>query len=90
MRNVGRRVAELRRKAGLSQDKLAEVLDVPVKYVQRVERGVENLTLESMVKFVNVLRARTIDLLRAPKAPRPGPPTGAAATARRHRARPLR
>jgi transcriptional regulator with XRE-family HTH domain len=90
-RNVGRRIAELRRRAGLSQDKFAEVLgNSSVKYVQRVERGVENLTLETMVKLVNALRARTADLFRTPRAARPAVPSERAAPARPRRARPAR
>jgi transcriptional regulator with XRE-family HTH domain len=38
-------VAERRRAYGLTQEQLAEKLDVSLKYLQRVEAGEENLTL---------------------------------------------
>jgi transcriptional regulator with XRE-family HTH domain len=49
-------VAELREEAGMTQDDLAERLDVSVKYIQRVERGVENLGLDSLVRLANALK----------------------------------
>jgi HTH-type transcriptional regulator / antitoxin HipB len=83
--DVGRRVAELRLAAGLTQEELAEALAVSVKYVQRVERGRDNLTLDSMVKLVNALGARMADLHVPPRAVRT--PTRAAPAKRRRRAR---
>ena len=44
IRDVGRRVAELRVGLGLTQDKFAESLGVSGVYVRRVEIGQENLT----------------------------------------------
>lgn len=60
--NVGRRVAEIRQQAGLSQEALAERLGLSVQYVSRVELGT-NLTLASLVKLANTLRVTVADLL---------------------------
>ncbi len=57
VRKVGRRIAELRRKAGLTQEALAEELGVGWRYVSRAERG-ENLTLQTMAKIANVFGVR--------------------------------
>jgi transcriptional regulator with XRE-family HTH domain len=76
-REVGRRIAELRERAGLTQDQLAERLENSVKYVQRVERGGDNLTIGTVLKFAKGLGARWRELYRAPRslAPRrPGRP----------------
>jgi transcriptional regulator with XRE-family HTH domain len=92
-RNVGRRIAELRTAADLSQDDLAEKLDVSVKWLQRVERGVENLGIETLVKIVNGLHARMGDLFRTTKlkAPPLGRPVARPASpAKRRRASPRR
>jgi transcriptional regulator with XRE-family HTH domain len=58
--NVGRRVAEIRQRSGLSQEQLAEKLSVSVQFVSRVELGT-NLTLTTLVKFANALRAPVTD-----------------------------
>lgn len=66
IRDVGRRVAELRSALGLTQDKFAEALGVSGVYVRRVEIGRENLTLRSLTRFASMLGVRTADLLQAP------------------------
>ena len=68
IRDVGRRVAELRVGLGLTQDKFAESLGVSGVYVRRVEMGQENLTLRSLTRFATILGVRTVDLLAAPSS----------------------
>jgi transcriptional regulator with XRE-family HTH domain len=65
-RRVGRRIAELRRHQQLTQAQLAERADVSVRYLQSVELGKENLTLDSMVQFANLLRAPLLELFKPP------------------------
>ena len=36
---IGERIKETRKKAGLSQEKLAEMIDVTTVYISRIERG---------------------------------------------------
>ena len=74
--DVGRRVAELRAQKGLTQQTLAEELDLSWKYLQQVELGLENLTLKSLVRLSNALGATPVDLLSAPvsRKRRPGRP----------------
>lgn len=66
IRSVGRRIAELRRQARLTQEELAEQLDVGSRYVSRAERG-ENLTLDTLARFANVLGVRARELLDPPR-----------------------
>lgn len=73
LRGVGRRVAEIRRDLGQTQEQLAETLDVSVRYVQMVEAGTENLTVETLVKIANVLRVGVADLFAPPTKPKAGP-----------------
>lgn len=77
-RLVGRRIAQLRRAKGLTQEEVAELLDVGSRYVSRAERGNENLTLESLAKIANVLGVRVRGLLTPPSKAatkvRPGRP----------------
>lgn len=63
--NVGRRVAELRRATGQTQEQLAERLGVSVQYVSRIEAGT-NLTLATMVSLARALKVPTIELLHPP------------------------
>ena len=76
IKNVGRRVAELRTERDWTQEMLAERLDVSLKYVQSVEAGRENLTLQSLVKLANQLRSDVIALFRPARMrnARPGRP----------------
>lgn len=73
---VGRRVAELRSELGVTQAALAERLEVSVRYLQSVEAGAENLTLETIAKLATILGAKPIMFFESPvtKKPRPGRP----------------
>ena len=55
VRNVGRRIAELRRGSERTQEKLAEEMGISVSYLRRVETGRENLTILSLAKFAEML-----------------------------------
>lgn len=68
-RNVGRRIAELRRRTGQTQEQVAEGIDFSIKYQQLVESGSENLTLKTLVKFANYFRVEVAELLRLPRTP---------------------
>lgn len=65
VRDVGRRIAELRQAAGLTQEAFAEALGTSVQYASRVERG-ENLSLHTLAKIANVLCVQVLDLLEPP------------------------
>ncbi len=73
---VGRRVAEVRSGRDLTQAELAERLEVSIRYLQSIEAGRENLTLETISRLATVLGARPIDFFLPPvtKKPRPGRP----------------
>ncbi|HYO67417.1 MAG TPA: helix-turn-helix transcriptional regulator [Archangium sp.] len=61
-RNVGRRVAELRGERGLTQEEFSAEVGVSLRYLQQVEAGRENLTIESLVKLANHLNTRVTAL----------------------------
>jgi transcriptional regulator with XRE-family HTH domain len=88
IQNVGRRVAELRIERGWTQEMLAERLGVSLKYVQSVEAGRENLTLQSLVKLANNLRAEVIALFQPARTRNAGP--GRPPTTGRSSRKPLR
>lgn len=68
IRDVGRRVAEVRVQRGLTQDKLAEMLGVSGVYVRRVEIGRENLTLRSLTRIASTLGVPVADLFASPQS----------------------
>lgn len=48
---VGKRLRELRKNRGLSQEKMAETAGVNPKYYSEIERGKRNITLKVMDKI---------------------------------------
>jgi len=77
IQNVGARLGDLRIAAKLTQQEIADRLEVTLRYVQRVEAGEENLTLESLAQFANILRVPLEQLFVAPepRKRRPGRPS---------------
>lgn len=76
LKDVGRRVAELRLARKLTQEELAERIDVGVRYIQAVESGQQNLTLKTLALFAAKLRAPAVEFFEAPttKSPARGRP----------------
>lgn len=62
---VGRRVAEVRRAKGWTQERMAERLDCSVQWLSRVEGGGENMTIDTLVTLANVLGIGVVELLTA-------------------------
>lgn len=76
LRRIGRRVGELRRTRDLTQEQVAERLDVSVTYVASVEGGKRNVSVRTMGAFADVLGVRVEQFFETPTepAPRPGRP----------------
>lgn len=68
MKDVGRRLAELRRDLGLTQEQLAERLRMEANNLQRIELGMQNLTLRTLVRLANELDVKPGALLEAPRS----------------------
>lgn len=45
---IGQRIKAARKKAGISQEKLGEIIDVATAYVSRVERGSSHVNLKKL------------------------------------------
>ena len=52
---IGARIRSLREAKGMTQERLAEVMDINAKYLSNIERGKENPTLDMLIKFVDAL-----------------------------------
>jgi len=61
--SFGKRVRDLRKKQGLSQEALALKAGLHRTYISSVERGKRNISLESIVKLVRALNCSAGDLL---------------------------
>jgi transcriptional regulator with XRE-family HTH domain len=68
IKDVGRRVAECRIGLGMTQDQLAEKLQMDTNNLQRVELGMQNLTLRTVVRLANALGEGVAVLFEAPKS----------------------
>ena len=61
---MGDRIRETRKKRGLTQDRLAEKLDISVEYVSQIERGIKTPSMQNFIKLVEVLDVSADYLLR--------------------------
>ena len=57
---IGERIKEARRKAGLSQEKLAEMIDVTTVYVSKIERGGQ-INLKRLSPIEKILNGTTME-----------------------------
>ena len=60
---LGAQVREIRRSRGLTQEGLAEALNVTPRYLAGIERGERNLTLDSVDSLADQLGVTAASLL---------------------------
>lgn len=60
---IGKKIKFYREKAGISQDKLAEMLDLSVASVSNLERGINYPTMENFINLANELKTSADALL---------------------------
>ena len=74
--DIGRRVQELRRARGLTQEGFAEIAGWSAIYQWQIESGQQNLTIASLVTIANLLKTDLKALLDKPatRVRRPGRP----------------
>lgn len=53
---VGLRISELRRAHKMTQESLAELLNVSTKHISHVERGVASLSLKGLIELSNIFK----------------------------------
>lgn len=52
--SIGNKIATLRKKSGMTQEQLAEKLDISIKHCSSVERGLSCLSLEKLIDVSNI------------------------------------
>jgi transcriptional regulator with XRE-family HTH domain len=63
-RLVGETIRTERKKAHMSQEKLAEKADLNRNYIGEIERAEKKITLETLEKIAKVFKLHITDLLR--------------------------
>lgn len=53
---IGKRIQELRKRQGLSQEQVAEKAEISSNYLSRIECGKENPTLDMLIKLAQALK----------------------------------
>ena len=53
---LGKRIREIRKRQGLSQERLAERASISPQYVSNIERGNENPTLDLLLRVADALK----------------------------------
>ena len=63
-RTVGQQIRSYRKEAGLTQEQLAERSSLSYKYLGEVERGIVNVSLDSLMRIAKALKLKVADLVR--------------------------
>jgi transcriptional regulator with XRE-family HTH domain len=68
---LGKNVRELRRKAGLTQEQLAELTQIHAVYMSNIENGLRNITVIKAFKIAQALNVDVSDLFKGiPRNPK--------------------
>ena len=62
-KKIGKRIAMLRKEAGLSQAQLAEITKLSTEYISRLERGINAPSIEVLNKMSDPLKVEVRDIL---------------------------
>ena len=63
-KKIGENIKKARIKKGYTQERFAERLEVSVKYVSIIERGMVGMKLQLLAKICNVLEVQLEDIVR--------------------------
>ena len=61
-KSIGKRIQEYRRKKKLTQEQLAELIDVTPHFLSSLERGIYNIKLDTLVQIINHLDCSADDI----------------------------
>lgn len=68
-KELGARIRELRKTAGLTQEELGEKADQNYKFIGELERGQVNVSLDSLVRITEALGVKIGNLFSKEKVP---------------------
>ncbi|MFA5090474.1 MAG: helix-turn-helix transcriptional regulator [Candidatus Omnitrophota bacterium] len=62
---LGRKIKELRRKRGITQEQLAELIETSYKYLQRIEgKNPPDVRLTTIIRLAKALKVKPAELLK--------------------------
>jgi DNA-binding XRE family transcriptional regulator len=61
---IGAAIRERRRKASLTQERLAELVDLNPKYIGEVERGEKIISIEALLRIAKAVKIPIIEFFR--------------------------
>ena len=61
---LGNKIRQMRSKSGLTQEQLAEKVDITLEYISQIERGLKTPSMQVFIKLVEVLDVSADYLLR--------------------------
>ena len=62
---LGRKIKEYRRKHGITQEQLAELIETSYKYIQRIEgKNPPDIRLTTIIRLAKALKVKPADLLK--------------------------
>jgi transcriptional regulator with XRE-family HTH domain len=64
LQKFGKRLAEIRKERGFTQEQLAEMVDVHRTYIGFIEQGKRNPTIGNINKIAKVLKVKLSELFR--------------------------
>lgn len=62
--SIGKRIKEIRLKRGITQEKLAETVNISVPHISRIENGWASPSLQTLVDICNALDITIDDLMQ--------------------------
>lgn len=60
---IGKNIQRIRKKAGVTQEELADKVGVHVSYISRIERGVVNSSIEVIESIAKALKVKSSEIL---------------------------
>ncbi len=63
LREIGKRIHDRRKQMGLTQEQLAEKMNVSIQMVSNLERGNKAIRIENLIRLSKILEASTDYLL---------------------------
>ena len=67
LREIGERISRRRKHMGLTQEQLAEKMDVSIQMISNLERGVKAIRIDNLVKLSQILNVSTDYILTGQK-----------------------
>ena len=60
---LGRKIFEIRRKCGYSQNKLAEILDISREHLAKIETAKRTVSFDLLINIADALNVKVRDLI---------------------------